>query len=234
MPPGMQIRNTFLNSRPVRSPSMERVYVERKVRSSPGSRQASLPPGTATISEVEPAFVVSTPTGSGSGTPPQHLPHGSLHELATNQLSKSYLSEQLAKHAHTMPEPCGAAPACGAINDSRRPSNSLSLSSSSGDPYRRMAPTAYEESLATSGEIERQGDELLPSRGSALHEWGACKPCAFFIKEQCTNGKDCQFCHLCEPGEKKRRKKERLSIRRDMREKIRQLPRHGRSDGRCW
>jgi hypothetical protein len=59
-----------------------------------------------------------------------------------------------------------------------------------------------------------------PSKGSQLHLWGACKPCAFFIKDGCANGDDCHFCHLCEPGEKKRRKKERLAIRKEMREKM--------------
>jgi hypothetical protein len=55
----------------------------------------------------------------------------------------------------------------------------------------------------------------LPSRGSALHEWGVCKPCAFVFQGGCKNAKDCQFCHLCEPGERKRRKKERLALRRE-------------------
>jgi len=51
-----------------------------------------------------------------------------------------------------------------------------------------------------------------PSRGSALHPWGACKPCAFVFQEGCANGADCDFCHLCEPGERKRRKKERRKL----------------------
>ncbi|CAK0806110.1 unnamed protein product, partial [Prorocentrum cordatum] len=34
------------------------------------------------------------------------------------------------------------------------------------------------------------GCQELPSRGSALHRWGACKPCRFHL-EGCTNGVDC-------------------------------------------
>jgi len=43
--------------------------------------------------------------------------------------------------------------------------------------------------------------------GSALHKSGRCKPCAFFHTKGCQNDKNCQFCHLCPPGEKQRRKR---------------------------
>jgi len=52
------------------------------------------------------------------------------------------------------------------------------------------------------------GSEMLPTLGSAAHRWGGCKPCAFAQTNQaCRNGAECPFCHLCEPGEKKRRRK---------------------------
>jgi hypothetical protein len=56
------------------------------------------------------------------------------------------------------------------------------------------------------------GSAEMPSRGSALHQFGACKPCAFVFAEGCVNGINCQFCHLCEPGEKRRRRKERRKM----------------------
>jgi hypothetical protein len=49
----------------------------------------------------------------------------------------------------------------------------------------------------------------MPSAGSALHSSGECKPCAFLYTRGCENGPSCNFCHLCEPGEKKRRQKEK-------------------------
>jgi len=53
----------------------------------------------------------------------------------------------------------------------------------------------------------------LPSMGSADHRFGTCKPCAFIHTKGCKTGKDCKFCHLCEAGSSKRRKKEwRLSL----------------------
>jgi hypothetical protein len=58
----------------------------------------------------------------------------------------------------------------------------------------------------------------LWSVGSAGHEFGACKPCAFLSKEAgCQNGQNCTFCHLCPAGEGKRRKKDKLAYRKAMR-----------------
>jgi len=58
----------------------------------------------------------------------------------------------------------------------------------------------------------------LWSVGSAAHETGTCKPCAFLWKDikqpGCSNGRDCVFCHLCPPGEVKRRKKEKMFMRK--------------------
>jgi len=45
--------------------------------------------------------------------------------------------------------------------------------------------------------------------GSANHAEGTCKPCAFMTTKGCKDGTNCAFCHLCQPGEKKRRKKEK-------------------------
>jgi hypothetical protein len=44
--------------------------------------------------------------------------------------------------------------------------------------------------------------ESLPSAGAALHAAGECRRCNFFAKGRCSNGKDCEFCHL--PHEKRK------------------------------
>ena len=49
----------------------------------------------------------------------------------------------------------------------------------------------------------------VPSVGSANHGSGQCKPCAFHHTKGCQCGAMCTFCHLCMPGEKKRRQKEK-------------------------
>mmetsp|Transcript_129439 Transcript_129439/g.360544 ORF Transcript_129439/g.360544 Transcript_129439/m.360544 type:complete len:290 (-) Transcript_129439:182-1051(-) len=53
------------------------------------------------------------------------------------------------------------------------------------------------------------GSPELPTVGSASHHLRLCKPCAFVATKGCKDGASCKFCHLCEPGEKKRRKKEK-------------------------
>merc|ERR1712217_519338 len=48
------------------------------------------------------------------------------------------------------------------------------------------------------------------SKGSVLHFQGTCKPCAFFWKVVgCKYGPECEFCHLCDADERKRRNKEK-------------------------
>jgi len=53
------------------------------------------------------------------------------------------------------------------------------------------------------------GSKSCPTVGSAGHQLGLCKPCAFFYTKGCQGGTSCVFCHLCPPGEKKRRQKAR-------------------------
>ena len=50
----------------------------------------------------------------------------------------------------------------------------------------------------------------LVSAGSTRHQRGQCKPCAFVHKGKCADGISCNFCHLCKPGEKKRRQRENI------------------------
>jgi len=65
---------------------------------------------------------------------------------------------------------------------------------------------------------EFPADMELPTVGSAGHFAGTCKPCAFFHTKGCRQGTDCEFCHLCEAGERKRRRKEKVAVIRQQRE----------------
>lgn len=53
------------------------------------------------------------------------------------------------------------------------------------------------------------GSSEMPTVGSRNHRLGTCKPCAFLHTKGCNNGEQCSFCHLCEPGEKKKRQREK-------------------------
>jgi len=56
------------------------------------------------------------------------------------------------------------------------------------------------------------GGLALPSRGAYWHSTGQCKPCAWFWKPKgCENGQNCNHCHLCPPGELKRRKQDKVA-----------------------
>jgi hypothetical protein len=71
-----------------------------------------------------------------------------------------------------------------------------------------------ENALGTEPEL---GSSELPTMGSAGHKWGTCQPCAFLYKRGCENGVHCSFCHLCDSGEKKRRRQEKIAKLREMR-----------------
>merc|ERR1711988_1433988 len=53
------------------------------------------------------------------------------------------------------------------------------------------------------------GSPELPTVGSAGHHLGTCKPCAFLHTRGCSKGPECEFCHLCDSGERKRRREGR-------------------------
>jgi len=63
---------------------------------------------------------------------------------------------------------------------------------------------------------------VMPSVGSWSHFLGTCRPCAWFHHANgCQHKEECAFCHLCPPGEIKRRKKFKYQLlkQRDERRK---------------
>jgi len=82
----------------------------------------------------------------------------------------------------------------------------------------QAALNVYEQSFEEEPE-EMPANEAcpahLPSKGSANHGTGKCRPCAWFWKPQgCSNDKDCGYCHVCPEGELKSRKKEKVQAMR--------------------
>ncbi|CAE8743327.1 unnamed protein product [Polarella glacialis] len=65
------------------------------------------------------------------------------------------------------------------------------------------------------------------SKGSVDHGSGACRPCAWLYKSRngCRHGEKCDYCHMCPPGELKRKKRDKL-VRRaeEMRQQRLQAP----------
>merc|ERR1712217_725042 len=66
------------------------------------------------------------------------------------------------------------------------------------------------------------------------HSRGECKPCAYFMHKAdgCRQGNDCQFCHLCDKGEGKKRRKEMLKKIREN-EKLIDAPRRPSKTSSC-
>lgn len=63
--------------------------------------------------------------------------------------------------------------------------------------------------------LPQPGLDTLPSVGSWNHTLGNCRPCAFVFKAvSCNNGASCEFCHLCSPGERHRRKRNQKAAKR--------------------
>jgi len=107
-----------------------------------------------------------------------------------------------------MPPPPSASQDAGVmLGSSAPPSESLTLPTCdscegsllpTSSTFLRLADTILEPELGTAE---------FPTVGSMNHRVGACKPCAFLHKQGCGNGVNCEFCHLCDPAEKKRRQK---------------------------
>eukprot|EP00438_Fugacium_kawagutii_P022025 Skav232745 [mRNA] locus=scaffold4478:20128:30975:+ [translate_table: standard] len=81
-----------------------------------------------------------------------------------------------------------------------------------------------DDDYSDSEEAYEDGQRPVPAKvdgqalnvGSTGHHLRLCKPCAFWNTKGCKDGKECKFCHLCEPGEKKRRKKEKSAYIRNI------------------
>lgn len=83
-------------------------------------------------------------------------------------------------------------------------------------PTPQIMSDSEEENKPSNRAISLTDSLGLWSAGSAEHSLGTCKPCAFLWKDEsgCQNGTNCKFCHMCTPGEVKRRKKAKLAMRK--------------------
>jgi len=144
---------------------------------------------------AHPLLMSTLPPAASAGSPPRVLQL--VEALSGNPMVATRLPPLLPPAAPpAMPLP--PAPAGLPLIPMRGPATALCA-----------APPALALQLsALPGSLE------LPSVGSAGHGSGRCKPCAFAHSKGCENGAACRFCHLCEPGEKKRRQKEKQANRK--------------------
>lgn len=94
----------------------------------------------------------------------------------------------------------------------------------SGSPGTRS--TRWCDETDDSDEILLTPDEW--SAGASLHERGLCKPCGWNRKPGgCSKGVDCEFCHVCDDGALKRKKKNRLQRIKESKRAARALQEEG-------
>lgn len=158
--------------------------------------QYSPPSGTNLKEHTKPFLVCRTPTssddeyeGQGSSSQMPFIRSAAWHCAADSQHMEKYGTPTSA--ATNMLPPTGNGPWANTPNQFHWPISTVA------------APP---------------GSFVLPSLGSVDHARGNCKPCAFVTTRGCGLGAQCTFCHLCEPGEKRRRRKEKIEYRRYVRD----------------
>lgn len=170
------VKNTFIDMGTKRDTSLERFVRERREHSCParsGTRHTVDPHG---ISDVAVVYVAR---------------RSQFHALPTNSALPASANLGI-KAQNSQAEACvKPIPA----------KNSSSIPVTSEMPQLQVIRLAdalrLEDAAADTGPIS--GMQELPSVGSLGHFRGQCKPCAFVHTKGCTNGKRCQFCHLCDP-----------------------------------
>lgn len=200
------VRNTFIDAGVARPLSLDEFYEERRIHSCP----VEAPPGL----------------GSEDGTTP--LP-STLPQLPVPSMIDSFWASAMAASAAAAAATAAAAAASGfwmppPSNGAFCPGSPAPTSAVPGNSSFSMHPPSS-PAPADKAPVLRLADVLvepdlgsdqLPTVGSAGHRIGTCKPCAFYHTKGCGNGTECPFCHLCAPGEKKRRQKSKWTTYRDM------------------
>jgi len=231
-PAPLFIRSTFLDQWPDRAPSLEGYYADRTAQSWPIKAHEAID----TNGDEEPARVMLS-------NPPPYCPGELLTRTAL--LGRTELQAQGGAMVSSIPPgkgpqscDCNGARSrsakteptsqysgysqCSTVASAHEASDSFSIALAiRGLSEDEMSQPGLEYEGADPGFLPEMGSDMMPNHGSAGHWKGECKPCAFMFKEGCKSGIGCTFCHLCTPGEKKRRKKEKHSMVKEMK-------------NRCW
>lgn len=208
------VKNTFLGFGPLRTPSFDEFYEERMTQSCPASG-IRLPPGLEDTFEPEEtrtkllhaeAALQRTSMIEAVGAenvmwPAEHLIPSGLLDLAAEPEPHQILSP-----------PQQQTPGCGfpwqapmvppASFDVPQQPMVLDLQAALDS----AAPSQQPAVTAELGSLE------CPTIGSQGHWYGTCRPCAFLYTKGCGNGVSCEFCHLCDAGEKKRRQRDKRAL----------------------
>lgn len=188
----LSVKNTFVHASIGRPPSLDDFYEERQLHSCPVSSLAAYPPPEDET--IDAVMLPSTPTtaddeasdgwhAAGAKTGRDML-HG-VHDICL-------------QHASTIPHPPLEQPVVDVMQ--------FPVAHSPLQTFAQLASDGEAEVVLVDGFW--QPAFVFPSAGSGGHFSGACNPCAhFYAAKGCRNGIQCYFCHMCPPGELKRRQK---------------------------
>uniref|UniRef100_A0A7S0A2R6 C3H1-type domain-containing protein n=1 Tax=Pyrodinium bahamense TaxID=73915 RepID=A0A7S0A2R6_9DINO len=217
-PAPLCVRNTFIDCLQVRPPSLDEFIQERLVKSCPTSGVSELDGQQLEVSRGQPfnyAPCVAGHTGTlnGDGDSNSECSTADSARATGGPRQPAHTSAvilELAREGIAVGAPQLRAPGSGDASGAGRPAGA-------GGAAPQSAGLLREAAAVEAGPAAGEGPQDLPSVGSAGHYAGRCKPCAFVNSKGCSIGKDCQFCHICEPGEKKRRQKEKRAFFSTMR-----------------
>lgn len=193
------VRNTFIDTQMVRPLSLDEFFEERRIQSCISCPVTSRDNGNLQDDGIrtvgEPQTLRTITTG--------------VQNMMTSIAAAAGFDMSIGNTTGSGTAPCGnngfctEAPAAASVPP---PENSNSIEAM---PRILMLSEALPQPCLGSPE--------MPTVGSAGHNLGACKPCAFFHTRGCENDVQCSFCHLCPPDEKRRRAKDKVAMLRDMR-----------------
>jgi len=208
------VTNTFIHAKVGREPSLEGFYHERQLAScisaiGGSGTEGEETPHALTAAEAAAATIDDQVANLPGGFRNPAWPFGSVCETPTNAFN------MLPSDAGW---PCAIPPAPVALPVVAHPVQQQATfpvppEPPAGLPAEPPSGSAQSEEtpvLMLSEAVPQPavGSSELPTVGSQMHRWGTCSPCAHAHSNKgCKNGVECQFCHLCEPGELKRRQK---------------------------
>lgn len=240
-PAPLLVKNTFLGTNVLRTPSFEEFYEERQIQSCPASG-IGLPPGleelvvpeeaAAKLVAAEVALLYKLRNLEASDHDPQamhHLPNGLLDlplDLDAPEFLPCSMQQAQVWNVNATPFAFGGqssmftpqqAPKLPLLLDSLLQQSSILdaafAAAGAAPPAAAWAPEPAE--ALPEAEL---GSLAYPTLGSQGHRFGTCTPCAFVFTKGCGNGVQCPFCHLCEPDERKKRAKDKRSAKRSARQ----------------
>jgi len=214
------VSNTFIQAKLGREPSLDGFYRERQLASchaAIGGPEGEETPHALTAAEEAAAAVDDHVANLPGGFQNPAWPFGSVCETPTNAFNMlpSDASWPCVIPPAPVSQPVVALPVQqqAAFMVPPDPPAGFPAEPASGSAQTEETPVLK---LSEAVPQPAVGSSELPTVGSQMHRWGTCNPCAHaHTTRGCKNGVECQFCHLCDPGELKRRQKlKRMTQRR--------------------